>query len=42
MEVKHELFETYAFYMALLLAKVVIMSPLTTRQRFSKKVIWKK
>ena len=38
MDVKQELFEIYAFYVALLIAKTLIMSFLTARRRLTKNV----
>jgi hypothetical protein len=38
MELRSDLIEAFAFYSALLLAKVLVMSFLTARQRFGKKV----
>jgi len=38
MDVKQELFEIYAFYVALLIGKTIIMSLLTARHRLTKNV----
>ncbi|OXA63535.1 microsomal glutathione S-transferase 1 [Folsomia candida] len=37
-DVNQEVFGAYAFYAGILLAKMMVMIPLTARQRFSKKV----